>query len=163
MKKILILFLMIVSGVLCFAKDSNTNVTSVSGMDFYFASLAYKDYSSRSNDHIFKQDKERVDGYINHLKELKEKYDVPMPMEKVQKLSREERYDYFGLETFMSVPEEDFRNKSFKDLNDFKFEITYDKESVKVYMFIDRPSVRGGDAEYVFDYDGNIISRKYGG
>ena len=162
MKKILILFLMIVSGVLCFAKDSNTNVTSVSGMDFYFASLAYKDYSSRSNDHIFKQDKERVDDYINHLNELKEKYDIPMSMEEVSKMPRNDRYDYFVLETFVSVSEEDFRNRNFKDLNDFKFEITYDKESVKVYMYIDRPSVRGGDAEYFFDYDGNIISKKYG-
>ena len=162
MKKILILFLMIASGVLCFAKDSNTNVVSVSGKDFYFANLAYKDYSSRSNGHIFKQDKDRVDDYINHLNELKEKYDIPMPMEEVAKMPRNDRYDYFVLETFVSVPEEDFRNRNFKDLNDFKFEITYEKESVKVYMFIDRPSVRGVDAEYIFDYDGNIISKKYG-
>ena len=140
----------------------NDEAVVISGMDFYFASLAYKDYSSRSNDHIFKQDKDRVDDYINHLNELKEKYDIPMPMEDVSKMPRNDRYDYFVLETFVSVPEEDFRNRNFKDLNDFKFEITYEKESVKVYMFIDRPSVRGGDAEYIFDYDGNIISKKYG-
>ena len=30
-------------------------------------------------------------------------------------------------------------------------------------MFIDKSSVRGGDAEYIFDYDGNIISKKFGG
>ena len=83
-------------------------------------------------------------------------------MEEVSKMPRNERYDYFVLETFESVSEEDFRNRSFKDLNDFKFEITYGKESVKVYMYIDRPSVRGVDAEYIFDYDGNIISKKYG-
>ena len=37
------------------------------------------------------------------------------------------------------------------------------EKTVEVYMFIDKSSVRGGDAEYIFDYDGNIISKKFGG
>lgn len=163
----LVLIVMLSCCAIIFAGGKNEMVQNdeavvISGRDFYFANLAYKDYSSRSSGHIFRQDKERVDDYINYLKELKEKYDIPMPMEEVSKMPRNERYDYFVLETFESVSEEDFRNRSFKDLNDFKFEITYGKESVKVYMYIDRPSVRGGDAEYIFDYDGNIISKKYG-
>ncbi len=152
---------MMANTVLCFGKGNDASSICVSGRDFYFANLAYKEYSSHSG-HIFKQDKESVEKYIKHLESLKEKYDIPMPMDEVLKMPREERYDYFVLEAYESVSEEDFRNKSFKDLNDFKFDINYSKENVKVYMYIDKPSVRGGDAEYIFDYDGNIISKRYG-
>ena len=40
--------------------------------------------------------------------------------------------------------------------------ITYEEEFVRVYMYIDIPSYRGGDGDYVFDYEGNIISKEYG-
>ena len=161
MQKAAILILLVIQCVLCFAKEPSKKVTSVSGRDFYFASLAYKDFSSLPRV-IFRQDKDRVDAYIKHLELLKGRYKIPLPKEELARLSRDERYDYFSLEVYVSVSEAEFRAKSFDDINDYTFKITYGKEQVEVYLFIDNPSTRGGDAEYIFDYDGNLISRKLG-
>lgn len=161
MRKNIILILLGVYSFCSFASEDSSKSVTFTGTDFYYASLAYNDYSSRDGI-IFKQDRERVDAYINHLKSLKGKYRIPMSRQELSELSREEINDYYALERFVSVSEEIFRDKSFGDINEYKFSITYGKENVEVYMYIDNPSVRGGDARYLFDYDGNIISRKYG-
>ena len=159
-KKKITFAILILCCILCSAKDSPDMTVTVSGKDFYYASLAYKDYSSQGRI-IFRQDKERVDARINYLKSIKEKYKIPMSRQELAELSREELYDYNAVKHFLSVPEELYREKSFSDLNEYKFEITYDKETVKVFMYIDNPSVRGGGATYIFDYDGNMVNKEY--
>lgn len=164
MKKIIVLFFMIINCFLTFAKDTSENSINIAGKDFYFANLAYKDYSSQAKI-IFRQDKDRVNERIEYLKSLSKKYDSSLPEKTFQELIQmppEERYDYISMKDYESVSEEDYRNHSFKDLYEYKFQIKYNEQTVEVYMHIDRPSVRGGDAEYVFDYDGNIISKIYG-
>ena len=146
--------------ILCSAKDSPDRTVTVSGTDFYYASLAYKDYSSRDKV-IFRQDKERVEERINHLKSIKDKYTIPMPRQKLAELSREELYEYYLLEDYVSVSEGLFREKNFADINEYKFEITYGKETVEVVVGIDKSNVRGGGATYIFDYDGNMINKEY--
>ena len=152
--------ILIVSCFFSYAKDSPEKTASVSGTDFYYASLAYKDYSSRDKV-IFRQDKDRVDERINHLKSIKDKYTIPMPRQKLAELSREELYDYYLLEDYVSVSEGLFREKNFADINEYKFEITYGKETVEVVVEIDKSNVRGGGATYIFDYDGNMINKEY--
>ena len=165
MKRKIILILMILNCFLAFAKDTSEQTANISGKDFYFAYLAYKDYSSQPKI-IFRQDKDRVNDRIEHLKSLSEKYDGSLPEKSFQELIQmppEERYDYLSMKEFESVSEEDYRSHSFGDINEYKFRIKYNEKTVEVYMFIDKSSVRGGDAEYIFDYDGNIISKKFGG
>ncbi len=165
MKRMIILILMMLNCFLAFAKDSNGQTADVLGKDFYFAYLAFKDYSSQPKI-IFRQDKDRVNERIEYLKSLSKKYDSSLPEKSFQELIQmppEERYDYLRMKEFESVSEEDYRSHSFCDINEYKFRIKYNEQTVEVYMFIDRPSVRDGDAEYIFDYDGNIISKKYGG
>ncbi|MBP5441916.1 MAG: hypothetical protein J6Y60_01610 [Treponema sp.] len=159
MKKSMICLFILLSCLFCFAEETPDKTVTVAGTDFYYVSLAYKDYSSRGV--IFKQDEESVDARINYLKSLKEKYKNPIPTKELGKLSREELKDYYSLQTFESVPEELYREKSFADINEYKFKVSYGKDTVKVYMYIDNPSVRDGDVTYIFDYDGNIISKDY--
>ena len=70
MKRKIILILMILNCFLAFAKDTSEQTANVSGKDFYFAYLAYKDYSSQPKI-IFRQDKDRVNDRIEHLKSLR--------------------------------------------------------------------------------------------
>ena len=161
MKKILISFIFVLNVLICFAKPTSQKSTIVSGKDFYFVNLAYKDYSSQLGN-IFKQDKEKVDEYIEYLKSLKEKYPEPLSFEDLFMMPPFERYDYSMLEEYESVSEEEFRDKVFDDLTTYKFRITYGEKTVTVYMYIDNPSVRGGDAEYTFDYDGVLLNKEYG-
>jgi len=162
MRKNILLVVLAVTYALCFAKGAVKKDSVVSGRDFYFVSLAYKEISSQQRP-TFKQDKEHINEYIRYLEILKEKYTVPIPKAELRKLSREERRDYFALEEYLSVSEEDFKDKGFLDINEYKFDILYGEKNVEVYMYIDNPSVRDGDVKYVFDYDGNLISRQLGG
>lgn len=146
---------------MCFAESKQSKPSIISGNDFFFINLAYKDYSSQSRI-IFKQDKEKVDEYIEYLKSLREEYPEPLSMQDLIQLPPLKRYDYSMLEEYESVSEKEFRDKAFSDLATYKFEITYEEKTVTIYMYIDKPNVRGGNAKYIFDYNGCILNKEYG-
>lgn len=168
MRKIVSLIVMLSFCGIIFAggKDNliqNDEAVVISGRDFYFANLAYKDFIENN---LVKQEKEMVDNYMSHLEELSKRENWN-PFKDIANGNwspdrRDELQEYIKVSEYVSSSWDDFIRRNSSDLYEYKFEITYEKESVKVYMFIDRPSVMGGDAEYIFDYDGNIISKKYG-
>ncbi len=161
-KLVVIIFLVFCAFTSANAKEKDFMSESVSGRDFYFANLAYQDFSSQLWN-VFIQDTKRTDEYIEYLKSLKEKYCRALTFEDLILMSPKERHDYQSLrELESSSSEEEYRKTYFANLFEYKFVIRYEEETVNVYFFIDNPSVRGGDAEYVFDYNGSLISKKYG-
>lgn len=133
MKKSIICLFILLSCLLCFAEETPDKTVTVTGTDFYYIDLVYKDISSNKKP-MFKQDKKHIDEYIDYLKSLKEKYKNPIPTKELGKLSREELKDYYSLQTFESVTEEMYREKNFADINECKFKISYGKDTVRVYM-----------------------------
>jgi hypothetical protein len=167
MKRLFLFILLNCISVICFSGEETNLVQNdsavISGRDFYFANLAYKDFIE---DNMIKQEKAGLEEYLNYFEELSKRENWN-PFEEMDKGEwgperRQEILDYIKLQEYLSDSREDFIRHNFLDFYEYKFVVTYKEEIVEVYMFIDRPSVRGGDAEYVFDYDGNIISKRYG-
>lgn len=168
MKKFIFFILFDCISMICFSEGKNnliqTNDSSViSGQDFYFANLAYKKFIEEN---MIKQEKDCLEKYLNYFEDLSKRENWN-PFEEMDKGEwgrerRQEISDYIKLQEYLSCSREDFIRHNFLDFFEYKFVVTYNEQTVEVYMFIDRPSVRGGDAEYVFDYDGNIISKRYG-
>ncbi len=159
MKKIIAALAIFLSCASCFSKETKS---SMSGKDFYFVNLAYQDMIENEQK-IFIQDTQKVNERINHLEELSKRENWN-PLDNIQPTEewKKEFQEYNELQFYLQSSKEDYIKNTFTDLSKYTFDITYSKDTVKVYFYIKSPSVRGGDATYLFDYDGNIIKKDFG-